>query len=35
MRMALQWNYSDRVKPKNTEENISQCPYVHSKSHMD
>jgi hypothetical protein len=27
------WN--DRVKPKNSQRNLSQCHFVHHKSHMD
>jgi len=29
------WNDSDRVKPKYSEKKLSQCHFVHHKSHMD
>jgi hypothetical protein len=29
------WNDIDRRKPKNSEKNLSQCQFVHHKSHMD
>jgi hypothetical protein len=29
------WNDIDRVKPKILEKNLSQCHFVHKKSHMD
>jgi hypothetical protein len=30
-----QWNDIDRVKPKNSEKNLTQFHFVHQKSHMD
>jgi hypothetical protein len=29
------WNYTDRAGPKNSEKSLSQCHFVHQKSHMD
>jgi hypothetical protein len=29
------WNEIDRIKPKYSEKNLSQCHFVHHKSHMD
>jgi hypothetical protein len=29
------WNDIDRGKPKNSEKNLSQCHFVHNKSHTD
>jgi hypothetical protein len=29
------WNDTDRGKLKNLEKNLSQCHFVHNKSHMD
>jgi hypothetical protein len=31
----LRWNDIDRAKLKNSERNLSQCQFVHHKSHMD
>jgi hypothetical protein len=33
--MEHRWNEIDRGKPKYSEKNLSQCHYVHHKSHMD
>jgi hypothetical protein len=33
--MEHRWNGIDRVKPKYSGENLSQCHFVHHKSHMD
>jgi hypothetical protein len=33
--MEQRWNEIDRGKPKNLGENLSQCQFVHHKSHMD
>jgi hypothetical protein len=29
------WNDIDRGKPKNSKKSLSQCHFVHHKSHMD
>jgi hypothetical protein len=33
--MEHRWNEIDRGKPKYSERSLSQCPFVHHKSHMD
>jgi hypothetical protein len=33
--MELQWNEIDRGKPKYLAKTVSQCHFVHHKSHMD
>ena len=33
--MEHRWNKIDRGKPKYTEKNLSQCHFVHQKSHVD
>jgi hypothetical protein len=33
--MEHRWNEIDRRKPKYSEKNLSQCHFVHQKSHVD
>jgi hypothetical protein len=33
--MEQWWSEIDRGRPKYSEENLSQCHFVHQKSHMD
>jgi hypothetical protein len=33
--MELRWNETDRGKPKYSGKNLSQCYFVHHRSHMD
>jgi hypothetical protein len=33
--MEHRWNETDRGKPKNSGNNLSQCLFVHHKYHMD
>jgi hypothetical protein len=33
--MEHRWNEIDRGKPKYSGKNLSQCHFVHNKSHMD
>jgi hypothetical protein len=33
--MEHRWNEIDREKPENSWKNLSQCHFVHYKSHMD
>jgi hypothetical protein len=33
--MEHQWNETDKGKPKYSEKNMSQCHFVHHKSHME
>jgi hypothetical protein len=32
--MAYWWNYTDKAKPKYSEENLKWCNYVHEEAHM-
>jgi hypothetical protein len=35
MSVEVRWNETDRGNPKNSEINLSQCRFVHHKSHTD
>jgi hypothetical protein len=35
MIMELWWSDTDREKLKNLEKSLSQCHFIHHKSHMD